>query len=349
MVMKKILLSFLFFCFSAIMVHAQVTYPHTLPLTHADFFRADAMGADPTLEKDFYSATTDAIKANQWNRGATTTGGSSPTVENSALSYSTYIDNAAGKAVVFGGASTRRTIYSLTSDSDGYRDKGNFYLSFLVNLSAVDATAKQFIYWDGNHTANQGRGMVFVKSDGAGGFNIGLGLNAAPSTWSSSLSLNQTHLVVMRVEPKASTDYDYALYVNPTIGNTEAESAASKIAEFTHVGTTVSRLSGIKGITIQQISGIAGKLAGLRFSDSWADVVKATPISTVVNQSIRQQNIVYVNKGRLYFTTTSPQAYVVYNINGARVAAGISSDGTDILPKGIYIVKIADISMKVVL
>jgi len=317
MVMKKILLSFLFFCLSAIVVHAQVTYPHTLPLTHADFFRADAMGANPTLERDFYSATTDLIKANQWNRGATTTAGSSPTVENSALSYSTYIDNAAGKAVVFGGTSTRRTIYSLTDDSFGYRDKGNFYLSFLVNLSAVSATV-QFIYWDGNHTANQGRGMVYVKSDGAGGFNIGLGLNAAPSTWSSSLSLNQTHLVVMRVEPKASADYDYALYVNPTIGNTEAESASSKIIQFTHVGTTVSRLAGIKGITIQQISGIAGKLAGLRFSNSWADVVKAASGSPLSTPSLKKANAVSNSGFRAYWNAVAnASSYDVKVYNGA--------------------------------
>jgi hypothetical protein len=265
--MKKITL-FILLYLSIAMVKAQ--YPQTLPITHTSFFATGAMGADPTLEKGTYSASGDAILANQWSRSSGTTGGSSPTVENSTLSYANYIDNNAGKAIILAdGNSNRRSIYSLTN-SNQYRD-AYFYLGFLVRVSSITTTG-YLISWDANHTSTTIRGAVFVRAD-TDGFNIGM--SAVNNTtnvlrWSSKLNFNETYFMVLKVNPVSTGVTNYAFFVNPTIGNTEAQSTA--LAD-----TTVASggLAQIRGITIQQATGVNARLAGLRFSNSWNDVVKA--------------------------------------------------------------------------
>jgi hypothetical protein len=269
------------------MVQAQ--YPQSLPMTHTTFFAAEAMGADPVLEKDAYTsgATAEAIKANQWNlsQNSAARAGSSPVVEANTLSYSNYIDNNAGKAIVLSSANaTRRSVYSLTSGNQYQYTDANpveFYLGVLVNVSSVTST-NYVVSWDGSHTNNVVRGAVFVKAD-ADGYNIGLSsVNNTTNVpaWSSKLNLNQTYFIVLKVKPKSDALTSYTFYVNPTIGSTEAESTPLSTSTVASGGLTQ-----IRGINVQQATGINAKIAGLRFSGKWTDVVAAAgsvPVSTAL-------------------------------------------------------------------
>lgn len=268
--MKKSTL-FILLCLSIALAKAQ--YPQTLPITHAAFFATGAMGADPTLEKGTYAASGDAILVNQWNRSSGTTAGSSPTVENSTLSYQNYVDNNAGKAIVLTGTnSNRRSVYSL-SNTNPYTGV-DFYMGALVNVSSISTTG-YLLSWDANHTGTTVRGAVFVRAD-ADGFNIGMStVNNTTNVfdWSEKLNFNQTYFIVLKVKPiSGGANVPYSFYVNPTIGNTEAQSTA-----LTNANTVASGgLAQIRAITIQQPNGVSAKIAGLRFSDNWADVVKAS-------------------------------------------------------------------------
>ncbi len=266
--MKRKLLSILFCCIVVAGAFAQ--YPQTLPITHTSFFATTAMGTNPTLEKGSYSTSTDAILVNQWNRSSATTGGSSPTVENSTLSYSNYVDNNAGKAIILAdGNLNRRSVYSL-SNTNPYTGT-DFYLGLLVKVSSITATG-YLITWDANHTSTTVRGAVLVRAD-ADGFNFGMSTtNSTVSTWSGKLSFDQTHFIVLKVKPiSGGANVAYTFYVNPTIDNSEAQSTAlsSNIA-------ATGGLQQIRAIAIQQASGINAKIAGLRFSDKWADVVRSS-------------------------------------------------------------------------
>lgn len=273
--MKKITL---LFALCGFVVSMDAQYPQSLPIDYNAFFAASAMGTDPVLEKAEYQTTSDAILANQWNRSGKLTsgegGGSSPLVENSTLSYSNYVDNNVGKAIVLdptlASLTLRSTIYSLTSGNE-YRGKA-FYVSVLVNFSSAPTSANDFFAWDANHTANSQRGRVFVKSV-TEGIQFGLGYNGQPTVWSSTLNLNETHLIVLKVTPVSTGDEVFSMYVNPQINETE-ESTASLLTTITQPAA----LKQIRGITVRQRPSIGGKLAGIRFSDNWTDVVKASSV-----------------------------------------------------------------------
>lgn len=280
-------------------VIAKAAYPQTLPIDYNSFFATTAINADgQNLERGVYldasQTATAPLMANQWNRSGKLTsgegGGISPLIENSTLSYSTYIDNNAGKAIILdpniqassvASSTFRSTIYSLTSVSSDYF--GTFYLSALVNLSGVTTTTGvDFITFDGNYAGNTQRGRVFVKaSSNAGNYQMGVGFDgvttggtvtAGVNTWSADLAYGTTYLIVLKFTTAATGGTETAsLFINPSPGVSEVSTAS--------LNNTVSGTAGmksIKGITIRQRPGIGGKLAGLRFSNMWDDVVKSS-------------------------------------------------------------------------
>jgi len=287
--MKKLTIIFaLCSCF----LLAKATYPQTLPIDYSSFFTATAMGTDGlTLEKGVYADATQTasapLMANQWSRSGKLTsgegGGVSPGIENSTLAFSTYIDNNTGKAILLDpniqpstvtSSSFRSTIYSLTSLSTDYF--GTFYLGALVNLSTVTSTTGiDFMTLDGNYAGNSQRGRVFVKAGSTSGFyQMGVGFSGATdvSAWSGDIALGSTNLIVLKFTTAATNGTEIAsLYLNPVPGVSETATSG--------LNNTVSGTAGmksIKGIVIRQRPGMGGKVAGLRFSNNWEDVVKSS-------------------------------------------------------------------------
>jgi len=340
-------------------------YPQQLPLTSVDFFAASATGESPDLEKGAYGGTTSSfpIMRDQWNRsGSSAQNGLSPVVEDNSLSYSNYIDNKAGRAIVLDkNNEARASIYSLT---DGTHFRNNyFYLSVLVNFSSAPATEAVFLGWDGNYTANQQRGVAYVKSDG-NGFKIGYGASSIASTikgWSETLNFNQTYLLVMKGYGANSGSDDYALYINPEIGNSESQSAANLIASISNnglignvvEGVTVSRMTnGIRGITIRQNTDIGATLAGLRFSHSWAHVVQASVASATINQKNTFFHVYANSSNQLVIVAPFKSRYAVYNALGQLITSGYMSAERETVnirqASGVYVVKLENDTRKVI-
>lgn len=74
-----------------------------------------------------------------------------------------------------------------------------------------------------------------------------------------------------------------------------------------------------------------------------------SPLSNISdNQSTKPA--VFGSNGRIIFTAGNETSYAVYHINGSKVAEGIASQGHSIsLPRGIYIVKASEQTVKIVL
>lgn len=250
-------------------------YTQELPLDYNDFFRAEAIAEDGNhLERDAYTSTTqdgtNPIKADQWNNGGKSgeNAGANPVVQANTLSYGSYVDNKAGKEIVLANietsSATRASIYSLTNGNT-LANKA-YYLAALVNISAASGS-RDILAIDGNYTANAQRARFYANKSGSG-YTLGLGWNATPTKWSEVMDFETTHLIVIRITTNSSDGKGNALfYLDPDLDAGEAGNVA-----FDSVAG--DGLKVIRGITIRQRNGVAGKIAGLRFGSSWADVVK---------------------------------------------------------------------------
>lgn len=265
---------FLGLCIIAFTASAQ--YPQKLPIDFNSFFSAKATGAGAVIEKGEYQLAvqdgSNPVMANQWNRGGKNTewNGVSALTEPNNLSYSTYIDNNAGKAIVLNPEidGIRSTVYSLTTKSE-YTNE-TFYLGALINITKAPNSGDQFLAFDGNYSGKQQRARVCVKaSETKGAFNIGLGWEATADSWSGDLQYGTTYLIVIKVTPSSKGAESASLYVNPKIGGKEKNET-----EIGSVSGIEADLKKIRGILIRQRTHLGGEIAGLRFSNSWSDVVK---------------------------------------------------------------------------
>lgn len=256
-------------------------YTQVLPLDYEDFFRADAVAeGGAALERGEYANNTQSsgvIMADQWNNGGKSSdkAGESPALQASTLSYDAYIDNLQGKEIILANLPldgsttvTRASIYSM-KENYTYSSQA-YYLAALVKIT--EATGKgDILTFDGNYTANAQRARLFVNKQGSG-YKLGLGWNGDPETWTDELAFGSTHLVVMKVIPAGSASgvtEEAAFWIDPDLSKTETENAA--FATYTE---QTAGLKSVRGITVRQRSKIAGSIAGLRFSNNWADVVK---------------------------------------------------------------------------
>ncbi len=263
-----------------------------LPFDHTVFFAATAVHqSGDTLERDAYATTTDAVKANQWNGSGKANyhdGPSSPLAA-SDLSYTDangkqYVDNAAGKKVVaakpdpaFDSNHGHDAIFSLTNSSSTYTGKP-YYASFLLRVDECGSSAgNDFFGFDGNHTGNTQRGRIFIKKGTASNtYAVGMGFNAANGTTpSGDFAFGTTILVVAKFVPAASGNESIALYVNPLLDSEESSNTP------VYTETATAALKGIKGLTLRQRNNIQYQLAGLRFSETWADAAKSAAGGTV--------------------------------------------------------------------
>ena len=293
--MKKVSLLLALFLGSYVCAYAD--YTQTLPLDYTDFFRAEALNADGEHLEVYTYANTDQkssskpdgedLHGDQWNCSgkAADQKGENPVVAASTLEYGNYVDNKKGKEIILANLPledanpvTRASIYSLQK-SYAYAGEA-YYLAALVQIN--EATGKgDILTIDGNYTASAQRARLFVNKQGSG-YKLGLGWNGDPDTWTAELAFGSTHLVVIKVTPKQAGNVtgdveEASWWLDPDLSKTEGENdvfaTVDGSGEIVTSGSTKG-LKSVRGITIRQRSKISGKIAGLRFGDNWADVVK---------------------------------------------------------------------------
>lgn len=260
----------------------------TLPLDYTTFFAESAVAEDGAhLERDAYTGTTqgssgEALKAFMWSRSGKTAdqGGDNPAIQASTLSYGDYVDNLKGMEIVLAnlpivGESTnqlRSSIFGLKSNYD--YSGAPYYMAALVQIN--EATGKgDILAFDGNYTANAQRCRLYVNKENEG-YKLGLGWNGDPEKWTEELAFGSTQLVVIKIVPCGNASGEQtetgAMWINPDLSKSEAENTV--FAEVSYTNSS-SLFKSVRGITIRQRSKIGGKIAGLRFSNNWADVAKA--------------------------------------------------------------------------
>lgn len=336
--MRKFTLSAVIFCF-AISIYAQ--FPQTLPIDHTVFFRTAAMGADPTLELGQYASTSATIMQNQWNRSgkAADQGGASPTVEANTIGYSNYIDNQMGKSIILtalGAGLLHSSPYSLSGANEYV---GTFYAGMLVNFSTVTGTGVDFFAFDSNYTGNAQRGRIFIKaSTNSGFYNAGIGFSGVGDvlTWSGDLTFGTSYLFVASITVAATGTETIKFYVNPALGSAEVDNTPVNSGSYT------AALLKIRALTIRQRPEFTGKVAGLRFSNLWTDVVKGGGIQTSLTNS-NYSNFATISNKTIQLQEIGNVD--IYNMQGAKL---LSATNTKIiatnLNKGVYLLRFTNIS-----
>ncbi len=253
--MKKLIF---LFALCVVTLVAKAQYPQTLPIDYKSFFAPSAIGPDSLIKAIYEIPLKSPILANQWNNLAS---GSAAVVPNT-LTYTSYCDNNMGKAVVTE-SSRKYAVYSLTKGSE-YSGKA-FYLSALINLSSI-RNADFILTFSKDYWGNYLRGKLYPMTNGKG-YSLGVQSNAEPIvTGATILNKNQTYLVVLKITPSTSGAESLSVFVNPSIGATEPTTAEATTSTETPI------LRQIQAIVLRATA--RGKIAGLRFSDKWADVVK---------------------------------------------------------------------------
>jgi plastocyanin len=195
--------------------------------------------------------------------GLTYTGSTTNSIGNAALIKTTGQD--AGKA--FTGTNIR---------------SGNVYTSFLMNVSAAQATGDYFLaLFDSALNGTNYRARTFIKSSGTG-YRIGISKSGAVAVAgfnTTDLTFGTTYQVVIKYTIVSGTANDSVkLFLNPVLGANEP--AATSSAVVTENDITISSTVGLGAIALRQ--GTAANaptltIDGILAGRTWAAV---TPIQT---------------------------------------------------------------------
>lgn len=259
----------------------------TSPLDYTTIFAAGAVNANTT---QLENSTTFA--ANIWSGPAT---GTNPTIANSSLSYFNYKDNSVGKQISLAPQTARYSEFGLTTLTTDLTS-GTFYLSFLLNVSAAPTSNQTLVGFDKSEKAGSNRGKILIKS-ATGGYTLTPQVSTnTDASASSVLSLNTTYLIVLKYVVSTASHTvgagSASLFVNPTIG------AAEPTPTSTGSQSGLTNMDYIKGFVVWQQPSLTATIAGLRYSNSWANAVPAlVPVSTSAVTSIT--NVTATGNGSL--------------------------------------------------
>jgi len=315
------------------------------------FFSTLTFGQTLYLNENFdYGASPNsditAVTSN-WARHSGTQG---PQYISSSLSYVGYSSSGIGGALSFTKGS------SGTNDGDVNRvlstsisTTSNVYVSFLVNLSAANATGDYFFHLAPAVISTTFRGRVYVQTNGSG-FQFGLvKFNETPVTYGSTvLSLNTTYLVVLKYSFNTTTtsDDEVTMYVyNSGIPSSEP---GSPIVTIGPVGAgTTSDPSDIGSVAIREGSNTpTGTIDGIRVATSWSTLLPqsglAAPVATAASNITANgftANWNSVNTATDYWldvSTSSNFSTFVTNYNAREVGNVTSFDVSSLDPNTTY-------------
>ncbi len=236
-----------------------------------------------------------------WEYGPSISGGTTatnqPVIASGDLSYPGLFSEVDGRSAAFGGNGDS-ALMNLTTPSAGITS-GTVYYSFVVqltDLSNLDTNGTYFAAFcnlqshdHGIGTPNSVAARVMVRSDGAGGFNIGLeqGGNNNPSgfntAWdATSFTTSDTLFIVVSytLQGTAQGTDDFAnLWVNPD-GSTFGNASAPDV-DLTSSGSSkdIARIASFV-LLDQADNEPSGLIDDLRIGLTWADV---TPSSDFLN------------------------------------------------------------------
>jgi len=257
--------------------------------------------------------TAGVLTANGWTAfsGA---GTSALTASSPGLSYAGLASSGNGVTV----GNTGEDAYKATATSN---TSGDLYASFLINVSAAQATGDYFVSLYSKASAGGGYfGRLFIKST-TGGYLLGISKNSTTAVWDTTArSLNTTYLVVVKIarvgtNTSTTTDDPTFVFVNPALGGVEPSPT------ITGAVSGADTYAGIDGIALRQGSSTAAptlRIGAIRYGTTWADV---TPAGSSSSPSVTPSVSTLTG-----FTTTAGTASAAqtFTVTGANLSADVT-------------------------
>lgn len=260
------------------------------------------------LTENFSYPAGQLITANGWT--AHSAGGTNAiTVTTPGLNYAGHPGSGVGNAVTMAtsGEDDNRTFTSTNS--------GSVYLSFLINVSAVQTAGDYFIGLF--QTSSIFPVRIYAKSDGAGGYFFGAGKGASTAIYETTQrTLGTTYFIVAKYtfNTVTTTDDVVDLWVNPALGGSETPATIANITGTSTDATSITavylRQGSASNAPTQQVDAI---LAGT----TWADVTPSGAVPTLsISSPLASFSNVCIN------TTASPNSFTISgsNLTTANVA-----------------------------
>ncbi len=280
-------------------------------------FAAAGIGAKAQLlTEDFnYSAGT-LLSANGWtaHSGA---GTNAITVTSPGLTYAGHPGSGVGNAISMttSGEDDNKTLSAPVTS-------GTAYASFMVNVSAAQATGDYFIGFFQNTSTFPVR--IFVKTSG-GGFVFGIGKQAATATYEATVrSFGTTYFLATNYIYNPGTQDDAVnLWVNPTLGGAEPAATIANVTAANGDATTLTAIYVRQGTagsaSTQRVDAI---LAGT----TWASVTPSASVTPTVSVTAGGNATEPASNGSFtisFSTPTTSATTVNYDYTGT---AGFGSD-----------------------
>lgn len=227
------------------------------------------------LIENFNYSTNDSLSANGW---VVTTGGTTNAIRANAtgLTYTGYAGSGVGNA-----ASLTTSGQDLVRDGSSPVSSGSLYTSFLMNVTAAQATGDYFFSMIATGSTSAFFGRVFLRSVSTGFCKIGVSKAATTGTTpsesvvyqSDSLSLNTTYLVVLKYQFNTVSTTDDSVKVFVFSSGIPATEPAVGRAET--IGGTNADATSLQRVLLRQ--GTATQAAtvvvdGIRFNANWAGI-----------------------------------------------------------------------------
>lgn len=253
------------------------------------------------LTENFSYTAGQPITANGWtaHSGA---GTNAITVTAPGLIYTGHPGSGVGNAVTMttSGEDDNRAFTSTNS--------GSVYMSFLVNVSAVQTAGDYFIGLF--QTSSIFPVRIYAKSDGAGGYFFGAGKGASTAVYETTQrTLGTTYFIVAKYTFNTATTTDDVvdLWVNPALGGSETPATIANITgtstDATSIAAVYLRQGSASNAPTQQVDAI---LAGT----TWADVTPSGAVPSLsVSSPLASFGNVCIN------TTAGPNTFTISGSN----------------------------------
>lgn len=224
------------------------------------------------LTENFSYTAGQLITANGWtaHSGA---GTNAITVTSPGLTYVGHPGSGVGNAVTMttSGEDDNKAFTAVSS--------GSVYFSFLINISAAQATGDYCIGLFQNATTFPLR--VYIKSDGGTGFYFGVNKGASTPVYeATSRTFGTTYLIAANYifNTVTTTDDVVNLWVNPALGSSEP---GATIPGVTGTGTDATSIAAAFLRQGSATSASTQQIDALLVGTTWADVTPAAAIPTL--------------------------------------------------------------------
>ena len=253
------------------------------------------------LTENFSYTTGQLLTANGWSAHSGA-GTNAIAVTAPGLTYSGHPGSGVGNATTMttSGEDVNRTFTSITS--------GSVYMSFLLNVSAAQSTGDYFIGLF--QTSSIFPLRIYAKSDGAGGYFLGISKATGAITYeTTSRTFGTTYFIVANYifNTGTTTDDVVNLWVNPALGGTEPSATIANVTGAVTDGTSAAavylRQGAAGNASTQQVDAI---LVG----STWADVTPAAAATPSLSASaLTSFNNVCIN------TEAGPNSFTITGTN----------------------------------